>query len=253
MTFIEILRVIEEIGVALFLAYAAYSDYKTRIIEDKVWGLMLLTLAPITLYLISSVYERFMPLYMASLLIGIMLGMFIGLTKLTGGADAKAVMVISAVVIPKGFSPLLIPSLTIMLNSTIFSLLTIIYVLLRNLLMYAKSRKLFNEELPMTTKIMLILVAYRERVCNIISHPYRYFIVEVIEGGTKHYRLALLSAEEDTSETIKKMISQGVKDTDYLWVSPSIPLIVYVLMGYLYYITYGNVLEPLLVHVFKRL
>jgi len=247
----EVLRIIEETGIALFLAYAAYSDYKTRIIEDRVWGFMLLTLAPTTLYLLSSAYEHLIPLYITSLLLGLGLGVFIGLTRLTGGADAKAIMVLGAVVIPRGFSPLLIPSLTIMLNGVVFSLLTVVYVVVKNVIAYTRSVRLFDEELPFTTKVMLILTAHKERVSNVLSQPHKYFVVELREGGTRRYRLTLLKADEETAEVVKKLLSQGVKEDDCLWVSPSIPLIVYILTGYVYYVVSGNVLEPLLTCVLK--
>lgn len=247
----EILRIVEEIVIALFLIYAAYSDYKTRIIEDKVWGLMLLVLAPVTLYLLFSAYEYLIATYIASLVVSIMLGIFVGLTKLTGGADVKAIMVMGAIVIPRGLNPLLIPSLTIVLNGVVFSLLTIAYVMFRNISMYIKFGKLFEEELPLTTKIVLLFTAYKERVSNVASHPHKYFIVELREQGSKRYRLALLSVEEETSEVIKNLLSQGVKESDWLWVSPSIPLIVYILLGYIYYISIGNILEPLLRFLIK--
>lgn len=248
MLLIEVLKVVEDVGILSFLAYAAYSDYKTRIIEDKVWAFMLLTLAPITLYLLFSAYVYLIPLYIVSLSLGVGIGIFMGLTKLTGGADVKAIMVLSAIIIPKGLSPTLIPSLTVILNSVVFSLITIAYVVIKNIITHIKLTKLFDEEMPFTTKVVLLLTAHKEKVNTVLSQPYRYFVIESREKGKKYYRLALFKANEETIEIVKKLLSQGVKENDYIWVSPSIPLIVYILIGYTYYVLCGNVLEPLLTY-----
>ena len=241
----ELVEFAVEVACLALLSYAAYSDYKTRLVDDRVW-LCMAALAPLTLYVVWVARPRLLATYIASLAAGLTLGLVIGATKLAGGADAKAVMALSAVTVPKGPSPLLIPSLAVLLNGVILSLVTIPYVLARNSIEYARRGRLFDDSPPLRVRAALVLIAFRERLGRVAAEPHKYFIVEDRRGGARRYRLCLVSAEEDTAQVVREMMEGGVSEEELVWVSPSIPLIVYILLGYAYYIAWGNVLAPIL-------
>ncbi len=245
LTFLELLNLTEKFLIATFLAYASYQDIKKRTVDDKVWICMLVLLLPFSIIILFNKII-YLTLYITSLVIALILGFSIGYLGLMGGADAKAIMVLGALVVPEVINPFNIPSLAIFTNSVIFSLATVFYIIFKNLKNLIKGTKMFDEEIPLRRKILLFITSYKEKVKTIKKRPYAYLIVERRYMQKRIFKVTFKVEEEDTTRVLDELIKEGVTEDEYIWVSPAIPMIVYILIGYIYYIIAGNILYLIL-------
>ena len=240
-----IIEAVQKVLLASFLLYASYQDIKKREVDDKVWIIALIAAMPLTIYLLLLKSRIVLIIYAMSLVTALVLGFFIAYFELMGGADIKALFVLGLTVLPQSLEVFDIPSLAIFTNGVIFSLVTIPYIVIRNLVNWKKFGKIFDINLPLSRKIILFFITYREKVKRVKSMPYAYFIFEHYEKGTRKIKI-VTKVTEDTEALLKKFNEMGIKDSDYIWVSPSIPLLVYIMIGYIYYIFLGNILKIIL-------
>jgi len=244
----ELVRVLRTLAVTIILCYAVKEDVEKREVEDKIWLIMLLLGGCFTLFEYSYNFSlrSITPLHAVSAMLGVILALLFAYSDLTGGADAKAFIVLSLIEPPFLSRDLssLIPSLTIILNSIILSLVTIVYVVMLNIKYYMKHGRIFSYKLPVHKRIILFMVATPTRLALISKKPHAFFILERVKSGKRTIVLSL-KASEDTKEVLKSLLeSHAYSLSDEVFASPSIPLMVYILLGYLFYIFQGCIIKP---------
>lgn len=238
----EILLTLRVSLISTTLLYTSYLDWKYREVDDKVW-IISGTLA-LALTVFDLVYEWSIDRLLLSLVsIGFSSGLafafyFLGLY---GGADAKAILVISTGL------PIYYPTwslhpftgLASLVNGLISSLILPICILLYNLAQLIKGEKIFEgfEHESLMRKFFALLFGVRLK--NARDRKY-WFLMEEFNNVRK-FKFGLFSLE--LSEI----------DRDDVWATPGIPLLIFITVGFLYYIFVGDLSYAFFKTLFKIL
>jgi len=231
------------------LGYASYTDLKSREVSDYVW----IVSAPIGLLLTSlRIYYSGQMIDVLFLLISIVFMTFISFVfyyfNFFGGADVKANITIAlSIPTPPKFSPVLFGTLSPIFNFTVFSNTALlsasmtIYMILYNVLWKLKMRKpLFDglEHEPSWKKMLAIATGFKtkpHRLKEKFLHP----LEEIIEDdeGNSIKRLNVLVKAEDVGaiEADNRLMGE-------IWVTPGLPLIVFMFAALIISILFGDVL-----------
>jgi Type IV leader peptidase family./Archaeal Peptidase A24 C-terminus Type II. len=205
----EIIDLISATLSLLFLAYASYSDLKTRKVDNKVWimavgcGLVLL-LFKIEIYCLVSIVFMILFAFLVYYLGVFLSNIHVLRGGIYGGADAKAIISLSILMPTWPFFSEYFPvffSLSAVLNGAIISLLV-----------------------PLA---MFIYNAWKKK----ISFP-QCFIAIPVKGKV---------AEEKWWIYAKK--------NGKTYVTPKIPFILFLLLGYIVSLVYGDLVSPLLFYL----
>jgi len=215
----------------LILVYASYTDIKTRRAANFLWVIM--AAAGIALLIVQYFTAPFQNLwYLAA--IPVMIVLFYGfylMRLLYGGADAKALMAL-AILVPLQpvilTLPLLQPSSfwpgvwTIFVNSLIFFLIIPLSLLIYNAAHH-------NFQFPH------LLLGYRMTV----EKAKQNFVwpLEKIKDGQR--KLSKLPQDFDVDKELEEFERLGITD---IWVTPKIPFMIPLLVGFLATFIVGDIL-----------
>ena len=220
---------------AAMLILASILDLKTREISDKVWvgfgGLGLLLTA-------IEFNANSINLIQYGLGIGVTAPIAYAIYRsgLFGGADAKALVTI-ALLLPFYDMPFKIhgfPAFTVLTNATILTFAHVIHNVIRNSIDLARGRSMFEgfEESP-TKKILAFMIGFRSK------EPRGYlFAMESSEGGSRRFNFRPAAYEE--------YVTNGKN----VWVTPALPFIVYMAVGFAFMIIFGDLLALILGNMF---
>ncbi|MEN3035515.1 MAG: prepilin peptidase [Candidatus Methanosuratincola sp.] len=252
------------------LAVASYQDVKTREIDDRVWiasGLVgaLLTAAEIV---VSPGYPVLLAAFSALLTAAIAIGVFY--LGLYGGADAKALLV-AAVTLPLspwlggaygswGQGPLFVNPffpLTLLGNALLISLLLVPSCLFWNLYAKLRGERLFGgvSASPLQ-KLAALLTAVRVKPStaasvhfNLIERPPATSSKPVTGAAAQgNWGLKLFSriSEEDYDREKEEQSRALAQVRRKVWATPAIPMIVFLLSGYLASFAWGDLIFGLI-------
>jgi preflagellin peptidase FlaK len=243
-----------------FLIYASWSDYKTREVSNKVWVI----LGPSALALTALQFLVFTPellvTYVLSFAITSALALIIFYASGFGGADAKALMCISLALPvypsyflpqPSGiFSPLF--PLTIFTNSVLFAALSVFYAFFRNLLWKARNNEGLFEGLETESfgrKLLVLFSGYKTKVTKLEKgHMYPLEDVYVTEGGDRKRKLLVFPKDEEQEEIVSRILEnvKQEKVDNGVWVTPGLPLLIFITAGLIFALIYGDIIWSLL-------
>ena len=210
----------------LLLIIAAYFDFKYRKIHDYVW--IPFIIIGFTLIICEYVYNNEYRLSILSILFSIVLGLILTKSKIIGEADGLALITIS-VLMPLFTSEtvsLYFTGLTLMINSLCISLICPIIYLLFNCYQHIKGRQIFSDFQNETNlrKIRMLCLGIR-----IKSNRLKFgIILEKEVKGINYFDFNSTTKNENNS-------SQST-----FWITPSIPLTIFMLFGFLFLIKYGD-------------
>ena len=248
----------------LTLGIAAYFDLKTREVPDKVWA----AYGPIGLAL--TAFRTFsepslLILTVASIGLSILLGFGMVFFGLSGGADAKAIMCLGlALPLPPDFlSPVLgffhpFFPIVVLIVAYICSLSVAVWLLARNLgLLALRQQRLFDgfEREPAWKKAMALLTGYRSSVER-LQASYLFPMEKVVEDESGAHRTFELYSNPDVD---RDQLVAGFKDSlrkvgspQTVWVTPGLPLLVFVFLAVLIVLVVGDPLFAMLALLFQR-
>jgi preflagellin peptidase FlaK len=246
-----------------FLAYASWSDYRTREVSNRVWVFfapiaLLLSLAELLLYEPSK-----LPLLGLSFGVTAVFAVILFYSGGFGGADSKALMCIAlalpfapqtlfAPVLAGGVSPLsqnLFP-LTIFSNAVLFAAATGIYMLLRNIIWHKKTgKKTFEGTLatePVGKKIIALITGYKVTVAKLKEKWHVYPMEDVEEeNGEKPLKRKLVVVPKDEGRDeivarLSKAVDAGKIDAD-VWATPGLPMLIFLTIGLIIALLFGDI------------
>jgi len=236
---------IKTLVILFFLIIASYQDIKKREIDDKIWILMFILSFPITFLEIGEIINKGetlrLILYIISAITGVLLSFSFGYFGLTGGADAKALIVLSLNEVPINvLNPLpTLPFLSILINTVIFSLSYSIYIFIKNIIFIKKGGELFSDiNVNMWMKIIGYFTVNKIKFKEFLEKRYKYTLAEEYIDGEKVLKLDIF-IEEDSDDS--KLAQYD--EEDLVYVTPLMPMIVYILLGYIFYKAYGCILD----------
>jgi preflagellin peptidase FlaK len=241
------------------LTLASISDIRTREVPDKLW----LVYGPIGLAL--TIYRTWLEpqaLLFTAVSIGISILLAFGLVffGLSGGADAKALICLGltlplppAIATPiLGFVHPFFPAV-VFVTAYIASLSVAAWMLGKNLILFMKLRSgIFNglEREPMWKKCLAFITGFPTQMSLLRSTFYLYPMEKVVEDRNGAHRAFQVYSNPDVdreqvlSEFGESMKKVGSPNT--VWVTPGLPLLVFILVGLVIGLTLG---DPLFVGV----
>jgi preflagellin peptidase FlaK len=243
----------------VFFLYASWSDWKNREVSNKVW----LVMAPVALVLTAIQFIVYSPnlLQLFAVSFGIIAALSIALfyAGAFGGADAKALMCLALAlpVYPSFLSEIfsfntssmqIIFPLTVFTNGVLLAAFTVVYSVLRNCLWKVKGRRsLFVgfENESVGRKAMAFLTGYKVQAIALEKgHMYPLEDVSVNENGETLRKLMVLPKDETTEEVVKRVFqaSKEGKITGEVWVTPGLPLLVFITVGLVVALVFGNLI-----------
>ena len=243
-----------------FLAYASWSDYKTREVSNRVWVFF----APVAFAL------TFTELFLSDFSILPFYGLCFGLTTAFaiilfyaggfGGADAKALMCL-ALALPFHPQELLTPlsgevspimqlffPLTVFSNSVLLAALTAIYMLFHNLIWQRKTgKKLFEGEQKSESigkKILVLITGYKIPIKRLKEkwHLYPMEDVEKRENSTVRKLVAL--PKDEGRDAIVERLAEAVEAGeihDMVWATPGLPMLIFMTIGLVIALFFGDI------------
>jgi preflagellin peptidase FlaK len=244
------------------LSYASFQDIKRREVDDKIWLVAIPLGAILTATEILTTPGYQLVVAGISITLSVLLALAIFYTGLYGGADAKALIAVAATLplppYPQYISPFY--PLAVFGNALILSLLLIPVCLIWNLAFASTKKTLFGGiKATVSQKAVALFTGIRVRPETARSVHFD-LMEQVSNGGNKvknkygdsgdygnanpnedtgtqkrwHY-LRLFHKVEDIEEP--KVIDP---QSEYVWVTPAIPLIVFLLVGFLISFVVGD-------------
>ena len=231
---VTVLNLIRLITGAILLTYASYTDVKTRRAANKLWIIMAIIGAVLLLiqYLDGGFpniwYLVFIPIMIA------LMYLFFQMRLLFGGADAKALMAL-AILVP--IQPTMLREQLPLWESfmpgswIIFANATILFLLIPlSLLVYNIGKR--NVKFPHSLLGYVITV---EKAKQKFVWP-----LEKIKDGKR--RLMYMPKNFDIDEELAEFEKQGITE---IWVTPKIPFMIPLLIGFLVSFFLGDLLLQL--------
>jgi preflagellin peptidase FlaK len=245
-----------------FLLYASWSDYKTREVSNRVWAIyaptaLLLSLSQILLYEQDPLSK--LALFALSFGVTAAFAIILFYSGGFGGADSKALMCI-ALALPFSTETLLQPifgvsplsltlfPLTIFSNAVLFAAASGIYMLLRNLIQRAATRrKLFEGTLTTESlgkKLLVLITGYKVSVGTLKEKWHVYPMEDVDDDGeTLKRKLVVVPKDEGRNEIVarlSKAVDTG-KISNHVWATPGLPMLIFVTVGLIVALFFGDI------------
>lgn len=247
----------------IFLTVAAISDFKTREVPDEVW----LVYGPIGLaFTIYRTYVDPSVLLFTAVSIGLSILVAFGLVffGLSGGADAKALTCLGLTLpLPPGIlNPLLgfvhpFFPIVVLVTAYICSFSVAIWMLGKNLISLARLKSGMFEGLerdPSWKKGLALITGFPTSVPKLQSTFYLYPMEKVVENGNGAHRTLQVYSKADVDR--EQLLSEftgslrKVNSPNLVWVTPGLPLLVFILIAVVVSITIG---DPIFAGVFLLL
>jgi len=226
-----------------FLIWASKLDLEDRIVPNRIWKLFLMVILPFTVYEILAIPHSKLELILAPIQLVIVSGLALAFYYLGfyGGADAKALIVLSATFpfYPEyAYFPILFKGLSFsfstLANSVIFAPFFTIYFFFRNLV--KEGVKGFRKA-P--------LYYFIGKRVNADQIPDHHSLLEFFDESGKFVRVRrAVEPDSEMLRTLKKRKERG--EIEKIWVTPQIPFIVFVTIGYAVSFFLGDMLSFLI-------
>jgi len=243
------------------LLYASWRDYVCREVSNKVWAIYAPIALSLTLPQILLFDSSQLPLYGLSFGITAGIALLLFYTGGFGGADSKAFMCIALAVpfapialftplIADAISPLsqVIFPLTIFGNSVLFAAASGVYMILRNLVWHRKTKtSLFPGTLSSESwgkKVIVLLTGYKMNL-RIVREKWHIFPLEDVDNVNVDFKRKLVVVpKEDDREKIVERLSNATnsgKISPYVWATPGLPMLIFVTLGLIVALVFGDV------------
>ncbi|UCD96091.1 MAG: prepilin peptidase [Candidatus Bathyarchaeota archaeon] len=243
----------------VFLFYSAWSDLKTREVSNMVWVFfgpigLALTLAQFLIYPLRGDLLQTLLFYGVSVGFTTAFSFVLFYAGAFGGADAKALMCLSlALPVPprvvnpvSGYLPEIFP-IAIFSNGVIIAAVSVFYALFRNIGQRKRSgKKLFegHEDESKVRKLLALLCGYKIPADELVdSFLYPLEDVEFSKEGDAKRKLVLFPKDESREAILSRIVkaeSEGKIDK-MVWVTPGLPMLVFLTMGLVLALTLGDV------------
>ena len=261
---IQVILIAAKVMLSLgILLYASWSDYKTREVSNRVWAYyapLALALSLLELVFYNSVN---LPYFGLSFGVTALFAILLFYSGGFGGADSKALMCIALAlpfapealftpIITGGVSPLslfLFP-LTIFSNAVLFAAASGIYMILRNIIWHKKTgNKMFEGTLAKESwgkKILVLITGYKFQVSKLKEkwHIYPMEDIEQAQDETSFNRKLMVIPKDEGRDKILNRLSDSVetgKIGPYVWATPGLPMLIFVTLGLIVALVFGDV------------
>ncbi|MBS7658964.1 MAG: A24 family peptidase C-terminal domain-containing protein [Candidatus Bathyarchaeia archaeon] len=241
------------------LSLASISDLKSREVSDSIW--IFYGLTSLSLTLIKFIFDSSnLWLSIASIILTSVFSLLLFEVGFFGGADFKGMVCLSLALplYPKtlasilGFIHPFFPLATLY-NAFLFSCIYPIYILARNINYYFRvDKRIFNELNHESNwkKFLALISGYKEEFFKVEKLHYLYPMEEILWINNKALRKLRLVFDaglnrEELLENLKRASSKGIV-LKTIWVSPGLPMILFITLSFLVNLVFGDVLTWLI-------
>jgi len=242
------------------MTYASWSDWKEREVSNRVWMIFAPLAFSLTTVQYVFLHQELLLVYVLSFAVTFGIATILFYVGAFGGADAKALMCL-ALALPyyptdlfshvPFFSPIL--PLTVFSNAVLLASLTVVYALLRNLLWrLGKGGELFEgfDNESFWRKFTVLVTGYKVELVALEKNAHVFPVedITVKESGEEQRRL-LLFPKDETQEAITARLRsahQEGKIKDGVWVTPGLPLLIFMTAGLIIALLFGDIVWWLL-------
>jgi preflagellin peptidase FlaK len=269
MDYVETLEAVRVLLCFAFLAYASIRDYRKREVSNIVWVWFApigttLTLTQFILFEAGS----FLQLYAFSVFITSVFAILLFYTGAFGGADAKGLICI-ALTLPvypeKLFQPLFPEAspfstffpVMIFFNAVLMAALSVFYAIFRNLWWKLRTKcDLFEgfERETFTRKLLVVLCGYKISLNKLKDKKFLYPLEDVEEdkmSGCLKRKLLVFPKDEKREEILGRILkfTGEAREKSYIWATPGLPLMIFILLGFLTGLFVGDLIWTFLVRI----
>ena len=235
------------------LAFAAWCDLKTREVPDEVWLVYGPVGAALMIYRLW-VEPSLLILTAASIGLSILLAFGLVLFGLTGGADGKALICLGLALPlpPQTLTPILgyfHPFLPIVVLYTAYlaSISVAFWMVGKNLTLWAQYKSgMFQglEHEPAWKKVLAFITGFRAQLSELRSVFYLYPMEKVVDddGGARRTFEMYSNPDVDRDQLVSEFEEslKKVGSPSIVWVTPGIPLLVFVLIALVIVLLLGD-------------
>ncbi len=219
------------------LAYAAFSDVKTREVEDIIWLALCAISAPLVFYELIRAEPGVLLFYAFSFYLAFTLGLLLSSFNIMGGADFLAIACMGIVTVPEFNGPIsALPSLSVMVNSLLVSLIYPLSIFAKNMAAVLRGERLFEGvEVSSLAKGLALFTLVKVPVEEYRRRRDFYSLAETVEDDKRRISFSLKIRSDDVQP------SEGE-----VWVTPHIPYVAMLVAGYAIHLMLGCLVELLL-------
>lgn len=231
-----------------FLLYSCYSDIKTRRVTNRLWLVMLAGGVFFVLYdIMTKGTQYIMLLFLSAGLIFVLVYILFQLGTF-GGADAKSLIVIS-IILPSypvfsafGFDfPLNKPLLDLFSFGILGNAVLLTVVVPLGLAVYNTSRMGLHIDNP-----LYIFIGYKSRISDLADKHIKLIQSFEEENGLVKFRFRRGGVEIDETVISKlKVLSEKGIINDEVWVTPGLPFMIPITLGFFVTVVYGDMITEL--------
>jgi preflagellin peptidase FlaK len=231
-----------------FLLYSCYSDIKTRRVTNRLWLVMLAGGVFFVLYgIMTKGTQYIMLLFLSAGLIFVLVYILFQLGTF-GGADAKSLIVIS-IILPSYpvFSafefdfPLNKPLLDLFSFGILGNAVLLTVVVPLGLAVYNTSRMGLHIDNP-----RYIFIGYKSRISDLADKHIKLIQSFEEENGLVKFRFRRGGVEIDETVISKlKVLSEKGIINDEVWVTPGLPFMIPITLGFFVAVVYGDMITEL--------
>jgi hypothetical protein len=247
------------------LAFAALCDFKTREVPDKVWLVYGPIGAVLTVYRVW-VEPSLLILTAASIGISILAAFGLVFLGLTGGADGKAIICLGLTLPlpPQTFTPVLgyfhpFFPIVVVVTGYVASVSVAFWMLAKNLAVWTRLRSGMFQGLdqdPAWKKVLAFVTGFPTQLAQLRSTFYLYPMEKVIrdEEGA-HRTLEVYSKADVEREQVLSEFEDSLKTVgspSMVWVTPGLPLLVFVFIALVIVLIVGDPLFFALALLMRR-
>nr|MDO8081730.1 A24 family peptidase [Candidatus Freyarchaeota archaeon] len=217
------------------LAFASYSDWKTRTVKNQIW--LIMTIAGLIIAAARWIYTAELITTIFSYVTTFLISLVFYIIKIFGGADAKAMICVS-LLIPKNVSLSLTPffAFTVFLNTSILLGVLYLIILSSNLVRHLRGENLFPglESESKWRKILALLTCTRSDLSSVQTKKNLYPAQHIIKKDSKTEMHLIpprqaLDKESINFNLLKSKVHQ--LPNDRIWVYFSKPLVPIILIS----------------------
>ncbi|MCW4032432.1 MAG: prepilin peptidase [Candidatus Bathyarchaeota archaeon] len=243
------------------LTYASWNDYISREVPDIVW----IIFAPIGIVLTSLrlyINQDLILVSLFSVAIIAIISLIAFYTGMFGGADAKALICIALampvypIFLTKFVQPMF--PLSVMVNSFLMASFVSVYAVLRNIYwLVSKKGKLFYEleSESLGKKILAFISGFKISIDKYKTDKHLQLIEKIeSKNGTQKKHLEIFFILEDHGEVLNNYVPKEylkINSTGNVWVTPLIPMIIFITLGYLATLIIGDTVLNIIVDLMK--
>lgn len=242
----DIIDLVRVLACVPFLIYACITDWETRRVPNKLWIPMIaigVILDAYTYFILGNPFLIRVLLSVSFIFVLMYIFFYMGSF---GGADAKALIAISVLLpvypdlsiagytLPITGVPLTnIFAFSVLCNAAIIAIILVApYLLIRNL------RSLSLKE--MREKPFFILLGYKTKISELKDKHVK--LMEHYEEKDGELTRILTYRATNIDEEVMKTLEENLSPDDTVWVTPGIPAIVSITVGFFVALIYGDLL-----------